>query len=499
MTEARSPYQDRARAALLGLACGDAYGRPLEFVRGERARTLRVSIDAGSFRWTDDTHMSTYVAEALRGEVGRPFDGQRFGRAVADAFVRWAHDPLTPSTAPGTTCLAGVRRYEATRDWRTSGVPESDGCGAVMRAGPIGVALRGEALLEAARIQACVTHGHPNAAEAAVACSWLVRRAIDTGRLDAADVLLVCERLRGAWSHGGDVAASLEAGVALSGCTGRWLTERDVPPGDGGWRSGSALGLAVAAALRWRSDFTTAIDRAARIDGDSDSVAALTGLLLGAAGGTAVLPARMVSVLPSRDELVRHADELIRSPRPVRTSATDPLRVDWVTEGVAPGGGAIGVTFAPGKKSDGVVSPCRWERELASDLERLAEVHGCGVLVSLVEDAELERLGIPDLVARAAEHRIAVVRLPVRDQDVPRDEEAAPVIAQAIAAARSGQRVVIHCWGGRGRAGTLAAACLVALGRSPSDAIAATRRARPGAIEARVQERFVHAFCGSVR
>ena len=35
---------------------------------------------------------------------------------------------------------------------------------------------------------------------------------------------------------------------------------RDLPPGDGGWRAGSALGLAVAAALRWAGDFGQAVE-----------------------------------------------------------------------------------------------------------------------------------------------------------------------------------------------------------------------------------------------
>ena len=98
------------------------------------------------------------------------------GQAVGDAFVRWLHDPLTPSTAPGNTCMAGVRKFERHRDWRTSGIQSSDGCGAVMRIVPLALAFRGEDLLEAARISALVTHAHPNAEEAAMAGAWLVRQ-----------------------------------------------------------------------------------------------------------------------------------------------------------------------------------------------------------------------------------------------------------------------------------------------------------------------------------
>jgi hypothetical protein len=83
----------------------------------------------------------------------------------------------------------------------------------------------------------------------------------------------------------------------------RWLDERAIPEGDGGWRSPSALGLAVAAAVRWGQDFVTAVAKATRIDGDSHSVAALTGMFLCAAGGTAILPAAWRTAVRDREKI----------------------------------------------------------------------------------------------------------------------------------------------------------------------------------------------------
>ncbi len=52
------------------------------------------------------------------------------------------------------------------------------------------------------------------------------------------------------------------------------------------------------------------------------------------------------------------------APVRVRTAKTDPIRVDWLPVG---GRGAVGLTFAPGKRS-----PSRgWERNLGDDLDRL--------------------------------------------------------------------------------------------------------------------------------
>ena len=32
-----------------------------------------------------------------------------FGQAVGERFSAWLNDPVTPSTAPGNTCMSGVR------------------------------------------------------------------------------------------------------------------------------------------------------------------------------------------------------------------------------------------------------------------------------------------------------------------------------------------------------------------------------------------------------
>ncbi len=298
---------DRARAALLAHACGDRFGAPLEFISGPSVRTRPVQLG----NWTDDTHMSLYLGEAILEHGPGTLQIDRFGDAVGAAFVRWMHDPLTPSTAPGNTCLAGVANFERDRDWRTSGVAASDGCGAVMRIVPLALAFRGDALLEAARISARITHAHPNAEEAAMAGAWLVHRILQTGRWGTDLVGEAIRGLEGPWSRGGSVVESLRAALAWVRRGEDWLDEPAIPPGDGGWRAGSALGLAVAAALRWPADLGTAVEKAARIRGDSDSVACLTGALLGAALGTRAIPADWLATLPRRDAIQDLADRLI--------------------------------------------------------------------------------------------------------------------------------------------------------------------------------------------
>lgn len=278
-------FSERCVNAMLGLALGDAYGRTLEFLSGNAVRT-RV-VDTAHLRWTDDTHMSLYVAEAVLEQGPGPLDDDRFGEAIAQAFNRWFDDPLTPSTAPGNTCLAGVRNWRRGKDWRTSGVLDSDGCGAVMRIGPLPMAYAGEELVRAARISSQVTHAHPNALDAAEIASVMLRAVLEGA---AVDRTLVEAHIRP-----GAVGDALRAALDVG------FDEHKIPAFDGGWRSPSALGLAIAAVLEG-NDFATTIERAARIDGDSDSVAAITGLFLGAAG--AELPAAWLAGLQERERVV---------------------------------------------------------------------------------------------------------------------------------------------------------------------------------------------------
>lgn len=305
-------FADRSAGAFLGLSLGDAYGRPLEFLRGAHMRSLVVSTRKGELVWTDDTHMALYLAEAVLESGPDVLDADAFGLRVGEAFSRWLADPFMPGTAPGNTCLTGARRWLDTRDWKISGVKDSDGCGAVMRICPLGIALAGADLTLAARVSAMLTHAHPNAVESAIAASHLLRWTLEVGRFDAALV----ERALSLVGPNGTTAAALRAAIAEGGRAGVTLDESAIPEGDGGWRSPSALGLAVAAVLRGGT-FEQIVDRAARIDGDSDSVACLAGMFAGAAGGTACLPASWVAAVHRSADIVDIAARLAKRGQPI--------------------------------------------------------------------------------------------------------------------------------------------------------------------------------------
>jgi len=177
----------------------------------------------------------------------------------------------------------------------------------------------------------------------------------------------------------------------------------------------------------------------------------------------------------------------------IRTSITDPLRIAEVPVGKA--GGLIGITFCPGKKGDSNRG-AQWTRDLAADLDVIAQ-WGTAAVVTLLESMELRMLGVTNLGDEVRQRNMQWHHLPIVDVQPPGAEfEAAwqksgPLLLDQLS---SGKRVLVHCRGGLGRAGTVAARLLVETGMPAYDAIALVRRFRPGAIETQAQEAYVRAL-----
>ncbi|MEQ7874334.1 ADP-ribosylglycohydrolase family protein [Sphingomonas sp. ASV193] len=174
-----------------------------------------------------------------------------------------------------------------------------------------------------------------------------------------------------------------------------------------------------------------------------------------------------------------------------RTSITDPLQIAEIRAG--PGMGKVGLTLCPGKHQAAGLTGC-WARDLKLDLDAIVDWNAA-VVVTLVEADELERLKVAGLGSAVEDRNIDWLHLPIRDRSVPDAVfETAWIKAgeQLRVRLRSGFNVLVHCMGGLGRAGTIASRLLVELGWSPSEAILAVRKVRPGALETDDQEDFVH-------
>ena len=88
------------------------------------------------------------------------------------------------------------------------------------------------------------------------------------------------------------------------------------------------------------------------------------------------------------------------------------------------------------------------------------------------------------------------VRFPIVDGSVPDESsnliwknQLSPILINEL---KNGRKLFIHCRGGLGRTGLIAAKLLVELGLEPEQAISITRQVRKGAIENKSQERWVY-------
>ncbi|RQW83372.1 MAG: protein tyrosine phosphatase [Geobacter sp.] len=174
-------------------------------------------------------------------------------------------------------------------------------------------------------------------------------------------------------------------------------------------------------------------------------------------------------------------------------SKVSPLRIDAVA---VPGtGGLIGMTICPGKDEyAGLGIPAGpWKRDLYLDLQVICDWKA-QALVTLIEEFEFELLSVPELPEKTRAFGIRWFHLPIVEVWVPDrvfEEEWVVVGEELRQILREDGRIVLHCRGGLGRTGTIAARLLVEFGMDPREAIRRVRAARMGAIQTREQEDYV--------
>jgi protein-tyrosine phosphatase len=175
----------------------------------------------------------------------------------------------------------------------------------------------------------------------------------------------------------------------------------------------------------------------------------------------------------------------------VNAVPTQPLlHLDWL---VALGGplfdtpGQVALSSCPGRPDLGGT--------VRGDIERLV-TQGIGVVVSLVDDREMEFYGAYGLRAALREAGVRSIHFPLIDTQPPDDLFATRTLCREILGwLGEGQHTLVHCIGGWGRSGTIAASLLTHQGYAAPQAIALVRQARnPRCVESRAQERFVYAY-----
>ena len=337
--------RERALGALTGLALGDALGMPTQCMSpGEIDRHYGpitaltdavacqpVAPGAPAGTVTDDTEQALLTAGLLIDGSGR-IDPLLLARRLMDweetMRERGSLDLLGPSTK------RALEQVRAGADPATTG-SEGTTNGAAMRVTPVGIAWSSndpQALAEAVHASCLVTHNTRQAFEGAALVAAAVSAAV--GGADAATAvdraldLVSALSPRGHWSPTASVVARTRAALEVAR-PGRAMSARALTgflrlQVGTSMESNESVPCALAIARHYAGRPYEGLCLAAGLGGDTDTIAAMAGAILGAASPRD-LPADAVDrvIAVSRLELGPVADGLVALRRQRRWSAPE--------------------------------------------------------------------------------------------------------------------------------------------------------------------------------
>jgi ADP-ribosylglycohydrolase len=309
--------KDRAFAALVGGALGDAMGMPTQllshdeiaaryghvdgFVAPSEDHPVSRGLAAGTI--TDDTEQTLLIGEVLI-KSGSGFDHLRWINALVawedDIRARGGYDLLGPSTKRAIEAIRnGVPPGEAGRHGDTNG--------AAMRIGPVGIMVPPSDRLIHTVAETCrATHNTSIAISAAAAVATVVSHGIDgaSWREAVGEAVAAAERAEGegAWVAGGRLASRIAWALDMAGRVRSAADIRALFDVLGtSVASQESVPAAFAALSIADGDCWKAAELAANVGGDTDTIGAISGTMAGACSGFASLPAERIAALRGFD------------------------------------------------------------------------------------------------------------------------------------------------------------------------------------------------------
>jgi ADP-ribosyl-[dinitrogen reductase] hydrolase len=295
--------QDRYQGVLLGVACGDALGGPVEFIKrpeimerfpdGVREFVGGGWLDLDPGEITDDTQQTLILCRALTAEG---LDLAAFGEGLLEWF-RSAPKDIGNTTVVALRALASGTSPAQSGEVALAerGDRGAAANGAVMRCAPVALRFRNDpaGLVQASLDSARVTHAESRAAWGAVAVNQALVHLL----------------------NGGDIAdASAAAIVGIPDQRVRDVVLAAAAMSRDEVRAGGYVLETVGAAFWALSNFPDAeeiIVQAVSLGDDADSTGAVAGALAGAAFGAQTLPTRWRERVQFRVELIAQAERIL--------------------------------------------------------------------------------------------------------------------------------------------------------------------------------------------
>ena len=156
--------------------------------------------------------------------------------------------------------------------------------------------------------------------------------------------------------------------------------------------------------------------------------------------------------------------------------------------------GKIFLTCFPGRNGEKISFE---ENIFLEELNNFSSLNS-NTVVTLVEDNEIEKLCDKNFFVRKIySHNLKWIHMPIVDLKSPDHKfmdkwQTTKVLLKNDLI--EGKNIILHCMGGKGRTGTIAAILLIEFGEKYKEAIKIVREKRKGAIETKEQEEFIFSY-----
>jgi protein-tyrosine phosphatase len=117
-----------------------------------------------------------------------------------------------------------------------------------------------------------------------------------------------------------------------------------------------------------------------------------------------------------------------------------------------------------------------------------------GFVVVLMTDAEMQKAYGMSLCDFYLKNDLKCHHFPIEDWSIPTDKKAFHALMGTMLNDLQKVNGLVHCWGGIGRTGTVAAGLLIRMGKTYEEALWSVRKIREGAVATQEQEEFLRKY-----